>query len=163
LARQELPRGSGRYGDVQDVPVKFPVGLMNPFLWKIASAVIAIMLVGTHTKAQDQTPAGATSEPKGTYLLTIFLKDDQSKSLEQINAELTQQGLQEALPPPGIEIVSWYVMAGIGQVVILRVPAERLGEVNRAIKQAVSSSYHTELYPTYDHRAIAQLLQAKSL
>jgi len=32
-------------------------------------------------------------------------------------------------------MVSWYVMMGIGQVVTLRVPAERLREVNRAIEQ----------------------------
>jgi hypothetical protein len=135
---------------------------MHPFLWKIASAVIAIMLVGTHTKAQEQMPAGETSSPKGTYLLTIFLKHDQSKSLEQINAELSHQGFQEEFPPPGIEIVSWYAMMGIGQVVILRVPAERLSEVNRAIKQTACGSYHTEFYPAYDRRA-GQLLQAKAL
>jgi hypothetical protein len=36
--------------------------------------------------------SGETSEPKGTFLLTIFFKHDQSKPLEQINAELRQQG-----------------------------------------------------------------------
>jgi hypothetical protein len=85
--------------------------------------------------AQDQTPAGETSEPKGSFLLTVFLKHDQSKPLEQINAQLRQQGFYKAFPAPGIEVVSWYVMTGIGQVVTLRVPAERLREVNRAIEQ----------------------------
>jgi hypothetical protein len=69
-----------------------------------------------------------TSEPKGTFLLTIFFKHDQSKPLEQINAELRQQGFYKAFPPPGIEVVTWYVMMGIGQVVTLRVPGERLRE-----------------------------------
>jgi hypothetical protein len=30
------------------------------------------------------------SEPSGTFLLTIFLKHDQSKPLETINAQLRQ-------------------------------------------------------------------------
>jgi|ERR1700683_106280 hypothetical protein len=68
--------------------------------------------------------SGETSESKGAFLLTIFLKHDQSKPLEQINAQLRQQGFYKAFPPPGIEVVTWYVMMGIGQVVTLRVPAE---------------------------------------
>jgi hypothetical protein len=46
---------------------------MTPFLSKIASAAIAIMVVSSQAIAQDQTTAGETSEPKGTFLLTIFL------------------------------------------------------------------------------------------
>jgi hypothetical protein len=63
-----------------------------------------------HAKAQDQTPVQETSEPKGTFLLSIFLKHGQSKPLEQINAELRQQGFYKAFPPLGIDVVSWYVM-----------------------------------------------------
>ena len=108
------------------------------------------MLGGSaQTAAQGQTPAGEISEPNGTFLLTIFLKHDQSKSLEQINAQLRQQGFYKAFPPPGIEVVSWYVMMGIGQVVTLRVPAERLREVNRAIEESAWGGYRTEFYPTY--------------
>ena len=81
--------------------------------------------------ALSPAPAPAASEPKGAFLLTVFLKHDQSKPLEEINAELKRQGFYKAFPPPGIEVVSWYVMMGIGQVVTLRVPAERLREVNR--------------------------------
>jgi hypothetical protein len=135
---------------------------MMPFLTKIASAAIAIMVVSSQATAQDQTPTGETySEPKGTFLLTIFLKHDQSKPLEQINAELRQQGFYKAFPPPGIEVVSWYVMMGIGQVVTLRVPAERLREVNRAIEQTAWGAFRTEFYPTYDLKAVAEELHTK--
>jgi hypothetical protein len=134
---------------------------MTPFLSKIASAAIAIMVVSSQAIAQDQTTAGETSEPKGTFLLTIFLKHDQSKPLEQINAELRQQGFYKAFPPPGIEVVSWYVMMGIGQVVTLRVPAERLREVNRAIEQTAWGAFRTEFYPTYDLKAVAEELHTK--
>jgi len=93
---------------------------------------------------------------------TIFLKHDQSKTLEQINAELREHGFYKAFPPPGIEVVSWYVMMGIGQVVTLRVPAERLREVNRAIEETAWGGYRTELYPTYDFKAVAEQQHAKA-
>ena len=116
----------------------------------------------TGAHAQDQAAAGGTSADKGSFLLTIFLKHDQSKPLDQINAELRQQGFYKAFPPPGIEVVSWYVMMGIGQVVTLRVPAERLREVNRAIEQTAWGGYRTEFYPTYDFKAIGEELHTKA-
>jgi hypothetical protein len=135
---------------------------MIPFLPSITAAAIAILLVSPQAGAQEQTPAGATSEPNDTFLLTIFLKHDQSKPLEQINAELQQQGFYKAFPPPGIEVVTWYVMMGIGQVVTLRVPSARLREVNRAIEEAAWGGYRTEFYPTYDLKAVAEELHAKA-
>jgi hypothetical protein len=130
----------------------------TPFLAAAAIALCNAALVAgsTQTLAQDQTPALETTEPKGTFLLTVFLKHDQSKPLGQINAELRQQGFYKAFPPPGIEVVSWYVMMGIGQVVTLRVPAERLREVNRAIEETAWGAYRTEFYPTYDLKAVAE-------
>jgi hypothetical protein len=96
-------------------------------------------------------------EAKGdTILLTIFLRHDQSKPLDQINAQLRAQGYYKKFPPPGIEVASWYVMMGIGQVVTLKVPASRLREVNRAIEQSAWGGYRTEFYPTYDYKPIAE-------
>jgi hypothetical protein len=135
---------------------------MSPFLAKIASAAIAITLVGLHARAHEQTPAGETTEPKGTFLLTVFLRHDQSRPPEQINAELRQHGFYKAFPPPGIEIVSWYGLMGIGQVVTLRVPAERLHDVNQAIEQTAWGTYSTEFYPTYDLKAAAQQLHTSA-
>jgi hypothetical protein len=106
--------------------------------------------------------SGDPSESKGMFLLTIFLKHDQSKPLEQINAQLRQQGFYKAFPPPGIEVASWYVMMGIGQVVTLRVPAERLREVNRAIEETAWGGFRTEFYPTYDLKAVAEQLHAQA-
>jgi hypothetical protein len=47
------------------------------------------------------------------------------------------------------------------QVVTLRVPAERLHEVNRAIEETAWGGYHTEFYPTYDLEAVAEQLHAQ--
>jgi len=92
-------------------------------------------------------------------LLTIFLRHDQSQTLEQIQAHLKRTGFYESFPPPGIEIVSWYVMMGIGQVVTLRLPAERLREVNRMIEEKAWGAFRTEFYPTYDFAPIREALR----
>jgi hypothetical protein len=47
-------------------------------------------------------------------------------------------------------------MMGIGQVVTLRVPAERLREVNRILEEMAWGGYRTEFYPTYNYKAIAK-------
>lgn len=71
---------------------------------------------------------------EGSFLLTIFLRHDQTKTLDEIGAHLKKTGWGRKFPPQGMEVVSWYVMMGIGQVVTLRVPARRLREVNRAVE-----------------------------
>ena len=127
-------------------------GRITPLL---AATLLALLLGFTApTQAQNATPAG-----DGTFLLTIFLKHDESKTLPQINQQLKEQGYFKTFPPPGIEVVSWYVMMGIGQVVTLRVPADRLREVNRAIETTAWGGYRTEFYPTYDYKAAAQKLR----
>src|ERR1700716_259864 len=108
--------------------------------------------------AGPQTPAAPAENAAPTadnaVMLTIFLKHDQSRPLSDLNAQLEKQGYYKAFPPAGIEVVSWYVMMGIGQVVTLRLPASRLREVNRIIENSAWGSYRTEFYPTYDYKAI---------
>ena len=89
-------------------------------------------------------------------LRTIFLRHDQSKTLPEIQAQLARTGFNEAFPPKGVEVVSWYVMMGIGQVVTVRLPAERLREVNRVVEENAWSAYRTEFYATYDYAPIAE-------
>ncbi len=119
---------------------------MNSLAYKLAIGLVAIGLVSTCPSAQPTTSD----------------KHDQSKTLEQINSQLKEQGFYKAFPPAGIEVVSWYVMMGIGQVVTLRVPAERLGEVNRAIEMTAWGGYRTEFYPTYDYKKVAGDLRGKA-
>ena len=132
----------------------------NPHLAVAIAVLIAMLLVPIAGSAQQAAPGeGATSasdSSKASFLLTVFLKHDQAKTLDKINAELREQGYYKAFPPAGVEVVSWYVMMGIGQVVKLRVPAERLREVNRVLEQTAWGAYRNEFYPTYDYKAIAE-------
>jgi hypothetical protein len=108
------------------------------------------------TPAADSPPVLMPTSPPGSMLLTVFLRPDQSKPSRDLNAQLRQTGYYTKFPPPGIEVVSWYVMMGLGQVVTLRVPAERLRDVHRAVAETAWGSYHTEFYPTYDYKPIAE-------
>lgn len=49
-------------------------------------------------------------------MMTIFLRHDETKTLDEIDADLAKTGFQKSFPPPGIEVVSWYVMMGSGEV-----------------------------------------------
>jgi hypothetical protein len=120
-------------------------------LFALTCAVFVVTLAAT-SRTRAQQPA----TPQDSILLTVFLKHDQSKTLDQINEQLKRQDYYKKFPPPGVEIVSWYVMMGIGQVVTLRVPASRLREVNRAIEQSAWGAYRTEFYPTYDFKPVAE-------
>ncbi len=91
--------------------------------------------------------------PPGRMLLTIFLRHDEHKTLAEINHHLKETGWFEKFPPEGVEIVAWYVMMGIGQVVILSLPPEKLRAVNLVVESAAWGGFTTEFYPTYDYRA----------
>jgi len=108
---------------------------------------------GSHAQTTAPQPA-ATPTPDNAVMLTIFLKHDQSRPLGELNAQLEKQGFYKAFPPDGVEVVSWYVMMGVGQVVTLRLPASRLREVNRIFETSAWGAYRTEFYPTYDYKAI---------
>lgn len=124
--------------------------------------IIAAVFLTSLCSAADLPPAAAQAPPAataaapqtGSFLLTIFLRHDQTKTVDQINEHLKQTGWYDKFPPDGVEIVAWYVMMGIGQVVILRVPAEKLRDTNRVIEQAAWGGYRTEFYPTYDFKPV---------
>ncbi len=122
-----------------------------------ALAVLASAVLFNSSSAQTPTPTPAntaTPTPDNAVMLTIFLKHDQSRPLAELNAQLEKQGFYKAFPPDGVEVVSWYVMMGVGQVVTLRLPASRLREVNRIFETMAWGAYRTEFYPTYDYKAI---------
>lgn len=91
-----------------------------------------------------------------TILLTIFLKHDQTMNLNEIGQKLSETKFWVNFPPKGVEVESWYVMMGIGQVVTLRVPADKLRDVNLAIEKSAWGAFSTEFYPTYDFTNVWQ-------
>ena len=116
------------------------------------AAMLATVAIAQTATAPPADSAAAT--PDNAVLLTIFLRHDQSRPLGELNAQLARQGFYKAFPPPGVEVVSWYVEMGIGQVVTLRLPAARVREVNRVLEDTAWGAYRTEFYLTYDYKAV---------
>ena len=120
-----------------------------------AFAVLAAVLMFNSDSGAQTAPAdNATPTPDNAIMLTIFMKHDQSRPLGELNAQLEKQGFYKAFPPPGVEVVSWNIVMGVGQVVTLRLPASRLREINRIFETTAWGAYRTEYYPTYDYKAI---------
>jgi hypothetical protein len=129
--------------------------------WSSTALVAGLLFAPSLTEpARAQTapaqPHAQPAPPAGTMLLTVFFKHDQSKNLNEINEQLFRNGYYDKFPPEGVEVVSWYVVMGIGQIVTLRFPAERLREVNVALEQTAWGPYRTELYATYDYKQAAE-------
>ena len=118
---------------------------------------------GSRAAAVDDQPPGAASPTgaPGETMLTVFLRHDETKTVDAINQHLKETGWFRDFPPEGVTVVSWYVMMGIGQVVTLRFPAEKLREVNRLIEGEAWGGYRTEFYPTYDYRGLYAQLKKK--
>lgn len=123
--------------------------------WTMTMWLAGALALTSATMAQTTPPQGnAAPTADNAVMLTVFFKHDQSRPLNELNAQLDKQGFHKAFPPPGIEVVSWYVMMGIGQVITLRLPSSRLREVNRVIEDTAWGPYRTEFYPTYDYKAV---------
>jgi hypothetical protein len=99
-----------------------------------------------------------SSSAAETILLTIFLKHDQSQNLEAIQSHLSSTGWWERFPPKGVEIVSWNVVMGIGQIVTLRLPPHLLNVVNVEIERCAWGVFSTEFFPTYDFVPVRERL-----
>jgi hypothetical protein len=128
-----------------------------------ALAVLAsAAIINSDSGAQTTPTDSATPTPDNAVMITIFFKHDESRPLSELNAQLEKQGYYKAFPPAGVEVVSWYVMMGVGQVVTLRLPASRLREVNRIIEDQAWGAYHTEFYPTYDYKAVGLAAHEKA-
>ena len=123
-----------------------------------ALAALVLLVSAAGPAAAQTTPppqaGSAVATPDNAILLTVFLRHDQSRPLAELNEQLAKQGFYKAFPPPGIEVVSWNVVMGIGQIVTLRLPATRLREINRVLEDTAWGAYRTEFYPTYDYKAV---------
>jgi len=127
------------------------MGRGKGLLTALAVLALAVMF---NSDGRAQTTENAAPTPDNAVMITVFLKHDQSRPLGELNAQLARQGFYKAFPPAGVEVVSWSVMMGIGQVVTLRLPASRLREVNRILEDTAWGAYRTEFYPTYDYKAV---------
>jgi hypothetical protein len=86
--------------------------------------------------------------------LSVFLKHDQTKNLAQIDEILCRNEFWSHFPPEGVQVVAWNVMMGLGQVIILELPEDKLRAVNLVLEQRAWGAFSTEIYATYDFSAV---------
>jgi hypothetical protein len=115
---------------------------------------VLVLACGLVSPALAQSP---------TMLLTVFLRHDQSKTVDEINAHLDKTGFRKNFPPEGVEIVSYNIVMGIGHVITLRLPADKLRAVNLAIERGAWGGFRSEFYPSYDYLQIFQGQRAEAL
>ena len=128
---------------------------------KIIATTALTLLIGSVSLAQEGPLTGPLLENEDAFLLTVYLKHDQTMNISEINELAAQNRLNEIFPPEGVEIVDHYVFMGIGQVIVLRVPPNRLRMLNIALERGAWGAYQTEFYITYD-LAAARIYQEES-
>ena len=98
-----------------------------------------------------------------TIFCSLFSSNTISrKKLGQIQEELAASKFWTRFPPKGVGVHSWYVVMGIGMVVTLKVPPEKLREVNRTIEQTAWGTFRTEFFATYDFWPVVQRIKEKA-
>lgn len=66
-----------------------------------------------------QTPKAISPD---SIMVTILLKHQKDKNLKEINEKLADNKFNEIFPIMEVRVISWYVMMGIEQVVIIKMP-----------------------------------------
>lgn len=94
--------------------------------------------------------------------LSVFLKHDQSQVLEEFQTKLDERGWWENFPPDGVEILSWNVVMGIGQIATLKLHPSKVQAVNVALEKFAWGVFRTEVYVTYDFRHVRERLARES-
>lgn len=110
---------------------------------------VTLMLISSAAVSQ-QARKPAQLPDNEHILVTVFLKHDQSMNNIQRRELLDKWKFNEQFPPEGVEIVNRYVMMGIGQVIVMRLPPDHLRILNRAIEHSAWGAFQTEFYITYD-------------
>ena len=94
-------------------------------------------------------------------LLTVFLRHDQSNNLDAVQTKLKEADWWNRFPPEGVEVVSWYVAMGFGQIVTLRVPPSRLAAVNVELERSAWGVFNTECFASYDFVPVHEAIKTR--
>lgn len=95
-------------------------------------------------------------------MMTVILRHDQSQSLSEFQSKLDERRWWENFPPEDVEVVSWFVVMGIGQIVTLRFHPSKLQKINVELERSAWGVFRTECYPTYDFVPVRERLARES-
>ena len=115
---------------------------------------LALLLFVFDLRSQD-------ANVDGKIMLTVILRHDQTKTLDEIDDHLSKTGFRKQFPPEGVEILSYNIVMGVGHIITLRLTPDKLREVNLAFEHGVWGAFRTEFYPTYDYLKVFNELKQK--
>ncbi len=92
-------------------------------------------------------------------MVTVILRHDQSKTLDEIMNHLRATGFYRDFPPEGSELLSWVVAMSYGFVINLRLKPDALRTLNRFMEQKAWGAFRYEVHPAYDFAPIAEKLK----
>lgn len=101
------------------------------------------------------------SRPTETVTLTVFLRHDQSQTLDDFQSRLKEADWWERFPPEGVKIASWTVAMGFGQIVTLEMAPHLLPVVNVELERSAWGVFRTECYPTYDFVPVRERIRER--
>ena len=96
-------------------------------------------------------------------LITIILKHQQDKNLTELQAKMDENRFWQSFPPNDMEIASWYVAMGLGQVITLKVHPKDIRRLNLAVEKSAWGIFNTEFYPSYEFKGIAASIKAEKV
>lgn len=94
-------------------------------------------------------------------LLTVLLKHHPGLTLDDVQQRMKASGWWESFPPAGTRIVSWTVAMGLGQILTLELPPEKLPELNLELERRAWGVFSTECYPTYDFVPVRERIRER--
>jgi hypothetical protein len=106
-------------------------------------------------------PPPAAAPAESTMLVTLVLKHHPGLTLEDVQSRLKASDWWEQFPPPGVEIVSWTVAMGLGQIATLRLTPDRLPALNLELERRGWGVFATECHPTYDFVPVRERIRER--
>ncbi len=138
---------------------------MEKKIWPLLFAGLLAFLpnLSAQQPAGNPVPAspGPPVEPKtistaDSVLVTVILKHQQGKNLQEIRRVLEAQGFWDMFPPDDARIISWTLAMGLGHVIVLQLPANAVRRLNLAIENGAWGAFDSEIYLSYDYHNIYQ-------
>ena len=124
---------------------------------------IIIPIVCIFSLMQQSVDAEDYTIDSDKMLVTVVLKHQQDKNLSELQKKMDENRFWQSFPPKNLEIDSWYVVMGLGQVITLKVHPKELRTLNLTIEKSAWGIFDTDIYPTYEFKSIAKSIKEKKI
>lgn len=126
----------------------------------LISVLSVVPLLATPLDTSAQTAPGTAASEDAmtrqsedrTLLLAVVLRHNDTETFARTLQQWRDTGFFQKFPPPGVEVVSWHVVMGLGHVIMLRVPTDRVRDLNTSLETTVWGGFSPQFYPAYDFR-----------